>query len=75
MLSHDIVEAVRQSSAAFDCREESHDKQSHFIGITMTHRRPIGHEYGGAASDTMSEYPPSDAHEGGSPSFCVSFLH
>ncbi|MPC28507.1 hypothetical protein E2C01_021713 [Portunus trituberculatus] len=37
LLSHEIVEALRQSSAAFDCREESHDKQSHFIELTMTY--------------------------------------
>ncbi|MPC64890.1 hypothetical protein E2C01_059012 [Portunus trituberculatus] len=36
LLSHDIVEALRQSSAAFDSREETHDRQSHFIERTMT---------------------------------------
>ncbi|MPC27117.1 hypothetical protein E2C01_020278 [Portunus trituberculatus] len=37
LLSHDIVEALRKSSAPFDCREESHDKHSHFIGRKMTY--------------------------------------
>ncbi|MPC12329.1 hypothetical protein E2C01_005017 [Portunus trituberculatus] len=39
LLSYDIVEALRQSSAAFYCREASYNKQSHFIGRTMTRTR------------------------------------